>query len=161
MLVLALTLAQPVAAQGFKPDYDAGSTAFKHKDYATALKHFKLLAEQGQARASNALGVMYRIGRGVTKDYAEAARWYRKAADQGSTSAQNSLGDMYQEGRGVAKDHAEAARWYSKAAEKGDPSAQYSLGALYYIVTLIEVGRNGSIPTISYAYFIHDRSLMN
>ena len=45
MLVLALTLAQPVAAQSFKPDNDAGDAAYNQGDYATALRHFRPLAE--------------------------------------------------------------------------------------------------------------------
>ena len=47
MLVLALAMAQPVAAQSFKPDYWAGDTAYLNKDYATALRHWRPLAEQG------------------------------------------------------------------------------------------------------------------
>ena len=39
MLVLVLALAQPVAAQSFKPDFDAGGAAYMQKDYATVLKH--------------------------------------------------------------------------------------------------------------------------
>ena len=41
MLILALALVQPVAAQSFKPDYGAGANAYDDKDYATALRHFR------------------------------------------------------------------------------------------------------------------------
>jgi hypothetical protein len=52
MLVLALAMVQPVAAQSFKPDYDAGEAAHLQKDYATALRHWRPLAAQGNpARA--------------------------------------------------------------------------------------------------------------
>ena len=36
MLVLALAMVQPVAAQSFKPDLEAGYGAWKQKDYATS-----------------------------------------------------------------------------------------------------------------------------
>ncbi len=39
--------------------------------------------EQGDAYAQFLLGVIYEIGRGVTKDESEAVKWYRKAAEQG------------------------------------------------------------------------------
>jgi len=61
--------------------------AHDRKDYATALKHFRALAEQGNAKAQNILGWMYNYGLGVTKDRAETVRWYRKAAEQGYAEA--------------------------------------------------------------------------
>ncbi len=42
--------------------------------YATALREFRGLAEQGNASAQFNLGVMYGKGHGVPQDYAEAAR---------------------------------------------------------------------------------------
>ena len=57
MLVLALAFAQPVAAQSFKPDYDAGFKAYEQKDYATALKHWRPIAKQGNAMAQFQLGL--------------------------------------------------------------------------------------------------------
>ncbi|MFP6735031.1 MAG: sel1 repeat family protein, partial [Rhodospirillales bacterium] len=68
LLILALALVQPVAAQSI----NAGLEASSQKDYATALKHFRPLAEQGHAEAQFWLGHMYYLGEGVTQDYAEA-----------------------------------------------------------------------------------------
>ena len=87
MLILALALVQPVAAQSFKPDFQAGMDAYNQKDYVTALKHWRPLAEQGHAKAQYFLGLMHANGQGVTRDYKEAVRWYRKAAKQGNASA--------------------------------------------------------------------------
>ena len=39
-----------------------------------------VVAEQGDARAQNNLGVMYDDGRGVPQDYAQAVKWYRLSA---------------------------------------------------------------------------------
>ena len=49
-------------------DFQAGMEAYKAGDYATALKEWKPLAEQGDAAAQNALGYMYNNGFGVTQD---------------------------------------------------------------------------------------------
>ena len=78
LLILALAMAQPVAAQGFKADADAGFAARSGGDYATALRHWRPLAKQGDANAQTWLGQMYRMGHGVTRDYKEAVRlrWY-------------------------------------------------------------------------------------
>ena len=45
--MLILVMAQPVAAQSFKPDFEVGDAAYDRKDYATALKHLRPLAKQG------------------------------------------------------------------------------------------------------------------
>jgi len=47
---------------------DDGKAAYDIGDFATALKEFKLLADQGNAQAQLKLGDMYEKGRGVTKD---------------------------------------------------------------------------------------------
>jgi hypothetical protein len=56
LLILALAIAQPVAAQSFKPDYNAGIKAYFKYDYATELRHWRPLAEQGNVRAKCCLG---------------------------------------------------------------------------------------------------------
>ena len=104
MLVLAMALVQPVAAQSFKPDYNAGLAAYLKCDDATALKHWRPLAEQGHAKAQYFLGLMHANGQGVTRDYKEAVRWYRMAAKQGDAYAQYWLGEMYRDCEGVMQD---------------------------------------------------------
>ena len=98
------------------------------RDLITATR---LAAEQGDARAQFALGLMYRDGRGVAQDDAEAVRWYRLAAEQGNADAQFNLGFMYVEGRGVLQNDAEAVRWWRPAAEQGQAIAQFNLGLMY------------------------------
>ncbi len=85
--VLAVMLALPVAAQ----DFDKGLEAAQRGDYATALREWRPLAEQGVAEARYNLGVMYEKGHGVLQDDAEAVRWYRKAAEQGYAKARYNL----------------------------------------------------------------------
>jgi uncharacterized protein len=49
----------------------------------TALKWYRLAAEQGNAAAQFNLGVMYNEGEGVLENYKTAAKWYKLAAEQG------------------------------------------------------------------------------
>ena len=88
-------------------------------------------AEQGDASAQAALGLMYDIGAGVAEDDVEAARWYLLAAQQGLASAQAALAVMYSRGEGVAQDYVEAAKWFRLAAQQGDALAQFNLGVMY------------------------------
>ncbi len=79
--VLLLTLL--VGTPAFSGDLIKGLTAFQSSDYATALREWTPLAEQGLANAQFNLGNMYENGRGVLQDYKTAVKWYRLAAEQG------------------------------------------------------------------------------
>jgi len=124
VLVLALALSAPVSAA----DFQAGVAADDRGDYATALKEYRPLAEQGHAGAQTNLGWMYAYGLGVPQDYAEAAKWYRLAAEQGHRRAQLLLGMKLKHGQGVPQDYAEAMKWYRLAAEQGSLTAMLYLG---------------------------------
>ena len=80
-------------------DFGKGLVAAQSGDFATALKEWQPLAEQGNATAQSNLGVMYYNGKGVIQDYAEAFKWYRLAAEQGYATAQSNLGVMYERQR--------------------------------------------------------------
>jgi TPR repeat protein len=122
---------QIAAPRAEDEDLAAADAAFRRGDYATVRQLMKPLADAGNAKAQNYLGVLYDNGFGVPRDDAQAVAWYRKAADQGNAAAQSNLGRLYDNGHGVPQDDARALSWYRKAAEQGDPIAQTSLGAAY------------------------------
>lgn len=154
-LLLALTaVAQTTGAT--KIYYDA-RVAYSKKDYATALRLYRRLAQRGNARAQDAIGGMYERGEGVPKDQVEALRWfhmaenerkallaynsgdfatalriYRPLAERGQTAAEYILGLMYANGQRVPQDYAEAMKWHRKAAEHGEAKAQFSVGLMYF-----------------------------
>ena len=109
-------------------DFGCGGVA---KDYAEAVRLYRLAAAQGHAGAQCNLGVKFANGQGVAQDHAEAARLYRLSAAQGNAQAQSNLGGMFKNGQGVAQDHAEAVRLYSVAAAQGHAMAQTSLGNMF------------------------------
>jgi len=112
-------------------DYKAGEDAYNRGDYATALREWRPLAEQGDARAQYNLGVLYRKGRGVPQDDVQARQWYEKAAAQGQAKAQYNLGTLYLNGGGVPKDYQQALRWFRMAADQGEALAQTKIGIMY------------------------------
>jgi len=107
-------------------DFDTGIKAYQRGDYATALRIFRQLAEQGHAKAQFNLGYMYNKSQGVPQDYAVAVRWFRKAADQGDAWAQVKLGLVYEEGQGVTQDYVQARMWFNLSAAKGNYIARES-----------------------------------
>ena len=112
-------LSLPVAAQ----DYQKGVEAHDRGDFATALREWRPLAEQGDAKAQFNLGGMYEFGLGVTEDGAEAVKWYRKAAEQGDAKAQIQLALIYDIGMVVPQDYVQAYVWYKLAVTQGDEKA--------------------------------------
>ena len=52
--------------------FDEGVAAYQRGDYATALREWRPLANQGNAAAQSNLGRMYEAGKGVPQYYAQA-----------------------------------------------------------------------------------------
>jgi TPR repeat protein len=104
-------------------DFQKGLDAVYSGDYATALREWRDLAQQGDASAQYNLGNMYRIGLGVTQEYVEAAKWLRLAAEQGNTYAQLNLGVMYALGQGVAQNYITAHMWSNISGASGTENA--------------------------------------
>jgi TPR repeat protein len=113
------------------PTYEDGLAAFRKGDYATVLRVWLPLAEQGHVDAQTTLGLMYSEGQGVPQDLAAAISWFRKAAEQDHALAQYLIGRLYAEGRGVPQDYVQAVAWYRKAADRGHANAQNAIGFLY------------------------------
>lgn len=112
-------------------DFQAGMTAHDREDYATALREWQPLAEQGDALAQYHVGMLYHKGRGVPQDDVQARKWYTKAAAQGQAKAQFSLGTLYFNGEGGSKDYQQALRWFRLAANQGEALAQTKLAIMY------------------------------
>src|SRR5215467_7448006 len=94
--------------------------AYDRANYATALKVWLPLAEQGDASAQTNVGEIFEKGLGVPPDYAAAVVWYRRGAERGYSRAAINLGQLYEQGHGVPKDPVQALGWYRKAAGLGD-----------------------------------------
>ena len=123
VLLFSLLLGVP----SYSADFNKGLTAAQSGDFATALKEWKPLAEEGNAVAQNNLGLMYHNGWGVPQDYKEAVRLYRLAAEQGLADAQNNLANRYYYGEGVNKDIVYAHMWKNISASNGYEPAKEDL----------------------------------
>lgn len=99
--------------------------SYDRANYATALKVWQPLAEQGDATAMTYVGEIHEKGLGVPSDYATAAQWYRRAADKGYARAAVNLGHLYEQGLGVPRDPAQALNLYRRAA--GQTSLSFAI----------------------------------
>ena len=115
-LIILLSLTSNVVLSA---DYSKGWEAYNSGDYATALREFKPLAEQGDDDAQFMLGWMYRKGLGVPQDDKTAVKWWKLAAEQGDVGAQHNLGVMYYKGQGIPQDYVYAHMWFDIAATSG------------------------------------------
>ena len=143
ILLVLLALASPLSMAGgaVAGPFEDAQAAHSRRDYATALRLWRPLADQGNAEAQYALGFMYDGGQGVPKNYARAAKWWRLAADQGHTFAQYNLGTLYDNGNGVPQNKAEALKWYHLAAERGNDGAQFNVGVLHFAGVAVSENR--------------------
>lgn len=114
-------------------EYQAAAAAYQSGDFAAAEKLWKTLADQGDANAQYAMGIMH------LKKEAQGARdqiafaYLAKAAKNRHVAAMFNLGVAYWEGRGTQRQPAKAANWWELAAQQQDAGAQYNLGLAYYL----------------------------
>jgi TPR repeat protein len=84
--------------------------AYGRKDYATARRILRPLAERGSAIAQFYLGLSCERGKRVSESEAEAVNWFRKAAEQGLAASQAALGTRYFIGWGVPQSRQKQCR---------------------------------------------------
>jgi TPR repeat protein len=70
--------------------------SYNRGDYVPAIRLFRPLAEQGNAKAQSLLGVMYRRGEGVARSSVHAFIWFGRAAARGDTRAKAELREVSQ-----------------------------------------------------------------
>lgn len=98
VLGLLLTAATSATADNFQ----AGRQAYKNGEYELAERIWRPLAEDGQAAAQLAYGLLHYHGRAVKREPRKALGWITRAAEQELLAAQVVLGEMYFTGDGVA-----------------------------------------------------------
>jgi uncharacterized protein len=67
------------------------------QDYAQALELLRKTADQGNARAQAALGVMYLKGQGVPRDFAQARMWFNSSAFRAEDARTRELASKFRD----------------------------------------------------------------
>jgi TPR repeat protein len=124
VLLFLFATVSPVLAS-----FEDGLAASQKGDYSKALHEFRILAENGHAKAQLQLGILYEMGLGVKKDYQQASKWYQKAAIQGDSEAQKRFLEMKKKGR---SDFMPPPTPENFTGDMTDPQVQYDLGVMYF-----------------------------
>ena len=123
--------------------YDQGVVAYLNEEDAEAARLFQLAAEQGNAKATALLGLMYLSGEGVPVDVDEAIRWLGAAAEQGDADGQYYFGFLsvmegLREGAEALEDAdverslRDMLRWSKLASDQGHTQALLLIGETYF-----------------------------
>ena len=130
-----------IGCTAWADDFEDGMDAYDKKDYATALKKFRLAAEQGNPVVELNIGYLYSNGQGVAQDYKEALKWYRLAAAQIHINAQLNLGMLYANGAGTPLDYLKAYMWWSIASNNGHRTVEKSKNELAARMTQQQIAK--------------------
>jgi TPR repeat protein len=98
MMMGGLVLAAQVLgiAGAIAGPWEDGMASYNRGDYVPAIRLFRPLAEQGNAKAQSALGAMYRRGQGVARSSVHAFLWFSRAAARGDARAKVELRQVSQ-----------------------------------------------------------------
>jgi TPR repeat protein len=105
------------ASAAFAGPWEDGMAAYNRADYVPALQLFRPLAEQGNPKAFNVIGVMYRKGQGVLRDRVRALMWLTLAAAEGERDAKAAVREM---SRTMQPDEISRARDMAQTCEVSD-----------------------------------------
>ena len=121
LAVVSVVLAV-AAFTGCKSDLEKGRTAYREKDYQTAVKYFTKAAKSSdyyEAReALFNLGICFWQDDGIGKNDAESLKWFRIAADQRHEDAPYVLALRYALGDGVEASKEKALEWIRTGNER-------------------------------------------
>jgi hypothetical protein len=94
--------------------WEDGMVAYNRGDYMPAIRLFRPLAEQGNARAQHLIGVMYHKGEGVARSSVRAFAWFSLAAAHGDREAKAKLRDV---SKTMTREELSQAREMAQACE--------------------------------------------
>jgi hypothetical protein len=144
--LIILGFSSYVFAQITSREYNQAASAYQNGNFAEAEKLWIDLADQGDADAQYALGIMHLKKEAQQSEDAIAFRYLVEAAKKQHVASMFNLGVAYWEGRGVSRQTEKALNWWEVAAQRDDAGAQYNLGLAYYIGE----GRAQSTPKAIY-----------
>ena len=91
--------------------------SYNRGDYAPAIRLFRPLAEKGNAKAQNLIGVMYHKGQGVARNSVRALAWFSVAARKGDREAKAKMQEV---SKTMTPDELSQARDMATACEASD-----------------------------------------
>jgi len=128
LFLFSLLLVSPAFAQSVEDGY----AAYDDGDYEKAKSIFHALAEQGDAKAMNAIGILHAEGKGYPLNRNVACDWYEKAALINFPAAQFNYANCFGDKGGRKKSLKQWRFWKEKAGEQGYLPSQTMLMTFYF-----------------------------
>ncbi len=136
ILLLSLTIIGHSNAQSDSTKADSAmiylTGAYKLYNPTKAFTLFMQRASSGEAKAMNAIGLMYAKGLGVDTNALLAKHWLQKSADSGYTKAWVNLGMVQKHHSTDSSGYAKAVGYFSNGLAANEPSAYFALGYMRY-----------------------------
>ena len=111
--------------------FELGHASEQIKNYAEALKHYKIAADSGSADGLQSLGLLYFKGLGVVVDKEKAFVLFYRSAEAGNAVALEDLGAMFGNGEFVQRDDTKALEYFAKAVAAGNAGALGQVGVAF------------------------------
>ena len=89
-------------------------------------------ANNGNAKAMNAVAMHYTKGLGVDSNFNLAVYWFNQAAINGYTKALVNLGMLYKHKAVDSSGYSIACNYFNQALQVNEPSALFAMGYMYY-----------------------------
>jgi len=112
--------------------FGQGVNAYRAGDFKTARDIWLPLAIEGNEKAQNALGHLYRKGLGVEVDLAVSRNWYSKSAAQNDPVGLYSFGDLSRREAKTKAEMAKALGLIEQSANLNYAGAQYAMAQIYH-----------------------------
>lgn len=130
LAVLGIAGAVAVTAYAMTGRPVTAEAALASGHFGTAHMILSKAAEQGDAKAQNALGNLYYLGLGVARNDKLASQWYLKAALQANSDAQVNVARHYRLGHGLPRDEIRAYAWLVQARGNNNEAAEVQMKLL-------------------------------
>jgi TPR repeat protein len=112
-------------------EFELGHGYDQAKNYAEALKHYKIAADAGSTDALQSLGLLYFKGLGVVVDKEKAFVLFYRSAETGNAIALEDLGAMFGNGDFVQRDDTKALEYFAKSVAAGNAAALGQVGVAF------------------------------
>ncbi len=111
----------------FASSYEEAMKLYDERKYEEAFKILLKLADNGDPKAQNDVGIMYETGQGVKANFKVASKYYSDSAQRGFAEGQCNYGLI----KKAQKKYNEAVSLFQKSADQGNSCGEHYLAVMY------------------------------
>lgn len=111
----------------FASSYDEAMKLYDARKYKEVLQILIPLADAGDPKAQNDVGIMYETGQGLNANFKIASKYYEMSANQGYSEGECNFGLV----KKAQKKYQEAVELFQKSANQGNMCGEHYLAVMY------------------------------